>query len=320
MTQASKLDAPRIAESFHHEALFYAGQADFVYRISSFIRDSLSHDEPILVVVSATKIELLRTALGDDDPRLTFADMAQVGLNPARIIPAWQAFVAEHGRSGRRFRGIGEPIWAERSLEELVECERHEALLNLAFAGTPGWWLVCPYDTASLGPAVLEEAHRNHPSVLEGRSRRISGLYRDLSEVAKPFDIPLPEPPGQTEHMAFGPAVLTGVRRFISGFGHQHGMSSSRTYDLVLAVNEVVTNSLRYGGGYGDLRIWTSGSAVVCEVRDEGRIDDPLAGRRAPTSLPEGGLGLWLVNQLCELVQVRSFDDGSVVRLRMSID
>ena len=70
-------------------------------------------------------------------------------------------------------------------------------------------------------------------------------------------------------------------------------MSSSRTYDLVLAVNEVVTNSLRYGGGYGDLRIWTSGSAVVCQVRDEGRIDDPLrvGGPRPPCRRAGSGCG-----------------------------
>ena len=43
----------------------------------------------------------------------------------------------------------------------LVECARHEALLNLAFAGGQAWWLACPYDTGSLPEAVLAEAERS---------------------------------------------------------------------------------------------------------------------------------------------------------------
>jgi hypothetical protein len=27
----------------------------------------------------------------------------------------------------------------------------------------PAWWLLCPYDTGSLGADVLEEAWRSHP-------------------------------------------------------------------------------------------------------------------------------------------------------------
>src|SRR5213078_2999554 len=104
-------------------------------------------------------------ALGDDANRVTFADMAKVGANPARIIPAWKAFAADAaGTAARRpFRGIGEPIWAGRSADELIECQRHEALLNLAFVDTPGFRLLCPYDVSSLGPDVLDEARRSHP-------------------------------------------------------------------------------------------------------------------------------------------------------------
>src|SRR2546421_585138 len=75
-----------------------------------------------------------------------FADMAKVGRNPARIIPVWRQFVSERAAGGGRIRGIGEPVWAGRGPSELAEAQRHEALLNLAFAGTPGMWLLCPYD------------------------------------------------------------------------------------------------------------------------------------------------------------------------------
>ena len=46
--------------------------------------------EPILVAVGADKIAALRAALGADAAGIDFADMAEVGHNPARIIPAWR--------------------------------------------------------------------------------------------------------------------------------------------------------------------------------------------------------------------------------------
>lgn len=318
LNQATTLGAPTSNDVFRHEALFCAGLDDFVDRTSSFIRDAVSADEAILVVVSAAKIDLLRSELGRDADKVRFADMAEVGLNPARIIPAWRDFVAEQAPSGRRFRGIGEPIWAERTLDELVECERHEALLNLAFAGAPAWWLVCPYDTEALDPAVLEESHRTHPSVLNGEGRRSSATYRNLAITAKPFDRPLPEPPHRPQEMTFATGALSDVRTFVSRFAAAHGLKPERVCDLVMAVNEVVTNSLRYGGGAGVLRMWQKEGTLICEVRDEGRIDDPMVGRTRPTTLQESGLGLWLANQLCDLLQVRTFASGSVVRLHLS--
>lgn len=117
----------------------------------------------MLVAISRTKIERLRALIGRMEDKVRFVDMAEVGSNPVRIIPVWREFVDEHAESGVRLRGIGEPIWAERSPEELVECERHEALLNLAFVDAPPLWLLCPYDVDSLNESVVREAERNHP-------------------------------------------------------------------------------------------------------------------------------------------------------------
>jgi anti-sigma regulatory factor (Ser/Thr protein kinase) len=90
-----------------------------------------------------------------------------------------------------------------------------------------------------------------------------------------------------------------------------------RAGDLVLAVNEVATNSVVHGGGQGIVRVWCEPDALICEVSDGGAITDPLAGRRRPPDGNVGGHGLWLCNQLCDLVQIRSFADRGVVRLHM---
>ena len=75
------------------------------------------------------------------------------------------------------------------------------------------------------------------------------------------------------------------------------------------------------GSAYGArnlLRMWPTEGAVVCEIRDQGCIEDPLVGRKRPSLEDTSGLGLWLANQLCDLVQVRSSPEGSAVRVHVS--
>ena len=309
----------RRAMPFRHEALFYSGRDDFVRRTAVFLRDAVATEEPALVVVDAAKIALLREELDGAAHAVHFADMAEVGSNPARIIPAWREFVTRHAPTGRRLRGIGEPIWPGRTAAELAECERHESLLNFAFAGSPSWWLLCPYDTEALEPAVLEEARRTHPFVLEDGVGRPSADYYGLNAIAAPFDEPLPEPPASAQELAFGADPLAALRWFVARRAAEAGLGASRLTDLVLAVHEVATNSLRHGGGRGTLRIWREPEALICEVADGGRIDQPLVGRERPLGAPADGRGLWLVNQLCDLVQIRCFPTGSVVRLHMRL-
>src|SRR2546421_7214378 len=189
--------------------------------------------------------------------------------------------------------------------EELVECERHEALLNLAFAGAPAWQLVCPYDTETLPPAVIEEACRNHP-VLDDGARRVSPAYREAA-VIPAFDEPLPDPPVRPREFPFVAGdTLEPLRRFVGHQADGFGLPPSRRNDLVFSANEVATNSLVHGGGRGLLRMWPTGRALVCEIRDHGVIDDPLVGRERPSLEDTSGLGLWLAHQLGELAHVPS--------------
>ncbi|MCW3047964.1 MAG: putative signal transduction histidine kinase [Solirubrobacterales bacterium] len=304
-------------QTFRHEAFFYAGDREFLEGTLGFIREGLTQGEPVMVALSAPKIARLRAELGADAGRVRFADMAEIGSNPARIIPAWHDFVGGRPAPDWPIRGIGEPIWAGRTAAELVECQRHEELLNLAFADTPAFRLLCPYDTRALGPAVIEEARCSHPILVEDRTERESTDYRGLPAVAAPFDKPLPEPPVAPSELAFDIDTLRAVRRMVSRHAAAVGMSTDRTGDLILAVDELATNSVRHGGGRGVLSVWHDGSALICEVRDHGRIDQPLVGRRCPSTDRAGGFGVWLVNQLCDLVQMRSLCAGNVVRVHM---
>jgi hypothetical protein len=51
-------------------------------------------------------------------------------------------------------------------------------------------------------------------------------------------------------------------------------------------------------------------------VRDRGTVVDPLAGRVRPPPGADRGRGLWLANQLSDLVQIRATPEGTAVRVR----
>jgi anti-sigma regulatory factor (Ser/Thr protein kinase) len=304
-------------DEFRHEALLYAGTGDFLAGTVPFVRGGLEAGEPVLVVESAAKIAMLRAELGPDASAVVFADMAGVGANPARIIPAWRDFVIKHGGAGRRLRGIGEPIWKGRGPAELIECQRHESLLNTAFATGDPWWLLCPYDTTALPPEVIDEARRSHPFITDGNTFRQSNDYRGLDACGAPFDVALPEPHANAQELPFDAGNLVAMRGLVGRHASSAALGPIRTGNLILAVNEIATNSLVHGGGKGTLKIWQDASALTCEVRDSGHFDNPLVDRERPRPGADGPRGLWLANQLCDLVQIRNLPTGTAVRLHM---
>jgi anti-sigma regulatory factor (Ser/Thr protein kinase) len=289
----------------------YAGEDRLVDGALPFLRDGIAAEEPTLVVLAEPKIAALKAALGRDAERVEFADMDEVGANPARIIPAWREFI--DANPGKRLRGIGEPVWAARSDAEMSECHRHEGLLNVAFADTPGFWLVCPYDTTTLAPGVVARACETHPHVAGLPSAAYPG--RDFH--AGPFTDPLPAPAREPDRVEFDAGSLSELRRFVAARAERAELPQARAHDYLLAVNEIACNSVRHGGGHGLLAIWQDDGTLVTDVEDSGEITEPLAGRARPEEGQSHGYGLWLANQLCDLVQVRTFPTGNVVRLHM---
>jgi anti-sigma regulatory factor (Ser/Thr protein kinase) len=203
-----------------------------------------------------------------------------------------------------------------------VEWQGHETLLNVAFAdGTP-WTVLYPYDVEALEPEVVEEAHRSHPNVVSGGRRQLSGGYVVAPPPPARLDQPLAAVLAGTEAMLFGPEPdgLKSVRALARRHATEAGLDAAATDDFVVAVNEVATNSLTHGGGRGSIRFWQQEGDLICEIQDGGHIGGPpLSDRQRPTADQVGGRGLWLVNQLCDLVQIRSTDEGTTVRLHMRI-
>jgi anti-sigma regulatory factor (Ser/Thr protein kinase) len=118
--------------------------------------------------------------------------------------------------------------------------------------------------------------------------------------------------------MAFALSSLRAARRLVAREAEIAGLGVGRREDLVLAVDELTTNSVTHGGGHGSLSIWRTETEIVCEVRDEGHISDPLAGTRQPRPEQRTGRGLWVVRRLCDRVQIASSPGRTAVRVRMS--
>ena len=113
---------------------------------------------------------------------------------------------------------------------------------------------------------------------------------------------------------------LAEVRALAEKHARMAGLPDERVIDFVIAVSEVVANTVRHARSAGTMEIWQRGDEIICEIRDAGVITDMAVGRQGPPS-PEavGGFGLWLVYQVCDHVDLRSDENGTVVRLHMSV-
>jgi anti-sigma regulatory factor (Ser/Thr protein kinase) len=242
--------------------------------------------------------------------------MAVLGHNPARIIPAWRQFVDDNVGYGRPLRGIGEPIWAGRRASELLECQFHEALLNVALDANTPLWLRCPYDIRALAPDVITEARRSHPHTSGRDDQSGSGIYGGSAHPERLFSGELDEPRAEPDVLEFDAASRDSVGQFVIRRALRAGLPAARTADLALAISELARDSTSDRQAHGVLRVWRDDSSFVCEVADGRPTRDLLVGRVAPgQSASADRQSAWLANRLCDLVQIRSHETGSVVRV-----
>ena len=299
---------------FDHPALLYRDGAEFLAATVPFVEDALIAGEPVMVAVPAANLQRLRAALDPlDAGAVEWHDMQSAGVNPGRIIPGVLIAFAER-HAGKRVRIIGEPIWAGRTALEYPACAQHEALINAAFAGRDAT-ILCPYDTARLDPEVIDDAHRTHP-VMETPDRRWdSADYDDPVRVAASFNQPLPDPPATAARITVGFASLAATRDLVLEQGLRAGLSPDRADAMVIAVNELATNTVQHTSDVGRLAVWVEEGVLVCQLSDTGHLTDPLAGRIPPSPTHCGGRGLVLVNQFCDLVRIHTRPGATTIRL-----
>ncbi|MGY1810429.1 anti-sigma factor RsbA family regulatory protein [Blastococcus sp. SYSU D00669] len=289
---------------FAHEGFFYRDAEGFTTGAGEFVRAGLAAGEVVVVAEPRPRLDQLRSALGPAGDAVTWLDMAEVGGNPARIIDVWADALARATAQGRQLRGVGEPAYAGRRPAELVECGLHERLLNRAFGSGPAWRLLCPYDEARLPAEVCAHARTTHPHAGPDDAGDRAALAAAL-----------PPPPGAVLRGGYRAGDLPAVRRTVRSWARSCGLPRDRVEDLELIAAELASNGIRHAGGGGTVGMWVADGAAVLEFSDAGRLAEPLTGRLRPAPDATGGRGLYLVNQLADLVQLRSSDAGTTVRV-----
>jgi DNA-binding PadR family transcriptional regulator/anti-sigma regulatory factor (Ser/Thr protein kinase) len=296
-----------------HRALFYRNTGEYLAATVPFVVAGLDAGEVVAVIVPSANLRLIRDGLNQSAVQVRMLDMAGVGRNPGRIIPALLlAFIHEH--NGRAVRIVAEPIWAARTSAEYPACVQHEALINTALAGHPAT-ILCAYDSTTLKPHAIHDAYRTHPTISNGPEIRGSDSY-DPDAARNDYNIPLPEADiNQAQRFRFNPASLPQARAQAVAHADRLGLPASRHSDVELAVAELASNSVRFGGGHGRLIVGTVDGDLVCQVQDAGTISDPLAGRRPAPETQPTGRGLLIVNRAADLVRTYTAKGSTVTRV-----
>ena len=118
----------------------------------------------------------------------------------------------------------------------------------------------------------------------------------------------------------FDHSGVTTLRHAIASAAATAGLSGDRLDDFVMAVNELLTNAVRHGGGGGRVQLWREAGVVVCEVHDEGPglPAEGLDHRERPAPDQPGGWGLWLAGRLTDSFETTT-GEGTTVRISSRI-
>lgn len=294
-----------------HVAWLYQNSREYLAGIREFVQAGAAAAEPVLVAVPSCRLPRGWDMRGREADARTL-DAAELGRNPARVLPAIRALADEH--PGQHIRVVSELAWAGRSEAELGEVDRYEMMVNLAFASTP-ITMLCLYDAAELPRSAISAACASHPWLRQSGREYRSGEYRREQDGHARAEPPLLVPPG-ARTMSYRNG-LRPVRALVAAEADRAGLSGPRRTDLVIAASEVAANTLKHTGGAGLVRVWVTRDEILCQFDDSGYIRNPLAGYGRPAGDEPGGQGLWLVNQVCDLAEIRTSAVGTTIRMHM---
>jgi anti-sigma regulatory factor (Ser/Thr protein kinase) len=295
-------------EQYSHQAVPYAGEQQFLSCCAAMADRAAARDEQLMFLVDSAKLDALRDTLGSPPDDVSFVELDEHASNPALLITLLDGLRST--ADGRRCVTVHEPSQDGPSAAR-AETRLGESVLNSPSLNSWNLAVLCLYNSADLDAAALGEMRRTHPSVWgEDGNPAYEPHLADIR-----FSESLPAVPGDAIRHQLHGRDLASAREFVRG--NAEGLAPDRREDLVLAANEVITNSIQHADGQCQVAMWDEGESVVCDVRDNGHITDPLVGRLAPRTGATAGRGLWLANHLCDLVQIRSSQAGTTVRLRI---
>src|SRR5262245_20782651 len=120
-------------------------------------------------------------------------------------------------------------------------------------------------------------------------------------------------------------AELERLAGSVRDFCRDHGVDDEACHDILLAMDESVSNTIRHGYTDRDpheirVRVGLGDRELFLEVEDDARPFNPLEAPEPDTSRPVeerslGGLGIHLVRRLMNSVEYRRKDGLNILRM-----
>jgi anti-sigma regulatory factor (Ser/Thr protein kinase) len=300
-----------------HEAVYYASDRELLDVAVPFLSGGVEAGEPRLVGFGIANTDRVRAALPGAPIR--FLSGGSIYARPASAIAAYRRLMQEYVDAGaHQIRIIGElaPTAFGTAWDWWA---RYESAINELYDEFP-LWSMCVYDTRTTPRHVLDDVARTHPSLAAPDDRHDPSVHY----VPPGAFLTSPRPPIVDPVQQGDPAVqltdarLSDFRRAVDE-ANTIGLPADTVDHLKIAVNEVVTNAMQYGSPPIEVRYWTGGDRMIVSVTNKGPAPaDPFLGLRPAAHAPHGGLGLWLVHQLCDYVRLDRGVDGFTVTLTIS--
>lgn len=297
-----------------HQAFLYDGAAQFAEAMAPLVRDGVERGDKVLVAAKRASTDALRKELGGAGAAVELHDTLEWHPRPVHRLMAVQRALAELPGDSQLL-ALGEPVWTG-SAAVRREWARYESTINVALADAP-LRFICLYDRSELPESILGQGLETHPEVVEGSVACPCATFEPPADFVRELDAGGRAGPGYEQYDIPFAGDHHAFRSLLAGLAIECGMNADRAEELVLAANEVVTNSVLHGAPPIAARCWVADGDFVCEVCDGGPgVADPFAGWTLPEPGASGGWGLTLARRICDALEVAGGNgDGSRVRL-----
>jgi anti-sigma regulatory factor (Ser/Thr protein kinase) len=309
-------------DPFRHLAVIYHDADDLVATITPLLDAAVTRGDLVWAAVDHPLREAVERHLGDRARKVVFGEPARPYTYSGQTTAALRA---------ERLRELGDGDRAALILSDSTTVGGSgprssapdywsvvDASCNLALAGLPVT-LICLCAAADVSDDTDRYLHWNHPELFVGSDASPNPRYRSPEQVLASVPAPPAPPLGPPSEQATftGATALRGVRVATRRHGEEAGLSDEQVDGLVLAIGELVSNSVEHGAGHGTLSWWTRPGRIVAQIHDVGHMTSTTPGLRRPDVRSTRGRGVWLARQLSDVLHIWSGADGTHVRLEL---
>ena len=300
---------------FVHEAACYESDGELLEVVIPFLEEAVQAGQPTVAALDERGNDLVRAALREPS-RVLFIDSNAQRTGPANTVRAYRELFSELVAGGaRQIRIVGNvPHPGTRAPWDWWA--RYEAAINRLYDEFPVWG-ICPYDTRITPERVLDEVTRTHPFLASAGLHVPNPTFESpetfLAHARRPSPDPLEQTPPTVELIDPSPATARQAAHDTARVAHLERVDVD---DLVLVVNEAVTNGICHGTSPIHARLWAGPDRILITVTDQGPGPrDPFVGLIPTSNSNSAGLGLWMTHQLCSHVTFDTGGHGYTLRL-----